>query len=118
MYGSGNLARGKYDNTEVGAIRGNFARKSHNKNSGITQLQWLQQLYQILANNEHDWISWIHLLEEYPSTAEYVSGAQGEFRYSHQKFPKSEKQHQRCITYGTYNPITVMNKTHGQNIQI
>jgi hypothetical protein len=39
MYGSGNLARGEYDNTELEAIRGNFARKSHNKNSGITQLQ-------------------------------------------------------------------------------
>jgi hypothetical protein len=37
MYGSGDVARGEYDNTEVAAIRGNFARKSHNKNSGITQ---------------------------------------------------------------------------------
>jgi hypothetical protein len=31
MYGSGNVARGEYDNTEVEAIRGKFARKSHNK---------------------------------------------------------------------------------------
>jgi hypothetical protein len=33
MYGSGDVARGEYDNTEVEPIRGNFARKSHNKNS-------------------------------------------------------------------------------------
>jgi hypothetical protein len=39
MYGIGDVARGEYDNTEVEAIRGNFARKSHNKNSGITQRQ-------------------------------------------------------------------------------
>jgi hypothetical protein len=39
MYGSGDVARGKYDNTEVEAIRGNFSRKSHNKNSGITLCQ-------------------------------------------------------------------------------
>jgi hypothetical protein len=39
MYGSGDVARGEYDNTEVEAIRENFARKSHNKNSGITQRQ-------------------------------------------------------------------------------
>jgi hypothetical protein len=37
MYGSGDVARGEYDNTEVEEIRWNFARKSHNKNSGITQ---------------------------------------------------------------------------------
>ncbi len=35
MYGSGDVARGEYDNMEVEAIRGNFARKSHNKKSGI-----------------------------------------------------------------------------------
>jgi hypothetical protein len=39
MYGSGNVARGEYDNTEVEAIRGNFAKKSLNKNSEITQRQ-------------------------------------------------------------------------------
>jgi hypothetical protein len=39
MYGSGNLARGEYDDMEVEAIRGNFARKSHNKNFRITQHQ-------------------------------------------------------------------------------
>jgi hypothetical protein len=39
MYGSGDVARGEYDNKEVEAIRGNFARKSLNKNSGITQCQ-------------------------------------------------------------------------------
>jgi hypothetical protein len=39
MYGSGDVARGEYDNTEVQAIRGKFARKNHNKNSGITQRQ-------------------------------------------------------------------------------
>jgi hypothetical protein len=39
MYGSGDVARAEYDNTEVEAIRGNFARKSNNKNSGITQRQ-------------------------------------------------------------------------------
>jgi hypothetical protein len=39
MYGSGDVARGKYDNTEVEAIRVDFARKSHSKNSGITQHQ-------------------------------------------------------------------------------
>jgi hypothetical protein len=27
MYGNGDVARGEYDNTEVEAIRGNFARK-------------------------------------------------------------------------------------------
>ncbi len=85
MYGSGDVARGEYDNMEVEAIRGNFARKSHNKNSGITQRQWLQRPYQILANNEHDRISRIQLLEEYPSTAVYVPGAQGECWNSHQK---------------------------------
>jgi hypothetical protein len=41
MYGSGDVARGEYDNTEVEAIRGNFARNSLNKNSGITQHQSL-----------------------------------------------------------------------------
>ncbi len=39
MYGSGDVSRGKYDNTETEAIRGNFARKSHNEKSGITQHQ-------------------------------------------------------------------------------
>jgi hypothetical protein len=39
MYGSGDVARGEYDNTEVEAIRGNFTRKSFNKYSGITQRQ-------------------------------------------------------------------------------
>jgi hypothetical protein len=34
------------------------------------------------------------------------------------KIPKSEKRHWRRITYGTYNPTTVTNKTLGQNIQI
>ncbi len=29
------------------------------------------------------------------------------------KFSKSEKQCQRCITYGTYHPITLMHETHG-----
>ncbi len=113
MYDSGDVVRGKYDNTEVEAIRGNFARKSHNKNSGITQRQWLQWPYQILTNNEHDIISRIQLLEEYPSTAAYVPGAQGKCWNSHQKFPKSEKQHRHRIKYGTYNPTTVTNKTHG-----
>jgi hypothetical protein len=28
MYGSGDVARGEHDNTEVEEIRGNFARKS------------------------------------------------------------------------------------------
>ncbi len=83
MYGSGDMARGEYDNTKVEAIRGNFARKSHNKNSRITQYQWLWQPYQILADNEHNWISQIQLVEEYPSTAAYVSGAQGECKNSH-----------------------------------
>jgi hypothetical protein len=32
MYGSSDVMRGKYDNMEVEAIRGNFARKSHKKN--------------------------------------------------------------------------------------
>jgi hypothetical protein len=27
MHGGGNVARSEYDNMEVGAIRGNFARK-------------------------------------------------------------------------------------------
>jgi hypothetical protein len=39
MYGSGDVERGKYDNIEVEAIKGTFARKSHNKNSGLTQSQ-------------------------------------------------------------------------------
>jgi hypothetical protein len=39
MHGSGDVARGKYDNMEVEALRGNFARKSYNNNSGITQWQ-------------------------------------------------------------------------------
>jgi hypothetical protein len=39
MYGSSDVARGKYDDMEVEAIRGNFARKSQNKNSRITQRQ-------------------------------------------------------------------------------
>ncbi len=118
MYGSGDVARGKYDNMEVEAIWGNFARKIHNKNSGITQRQWLQQPYEILANNEHDWISRIELLEEYPSTTVDVPGVQGECQNSHQKFPKSEKQHWRRIIYGTCDPTTVTHDTHGQNIQI
>jgi hypothetical protein len=71
-----------------------------------------------LANNEHDQISQIQLLEEYPSTAAYVPGAQGECQNSDQKFSKSEKQHQRCNIYGTYNPTMVTHETHGQNIQI
>ncbi len=91
MYGSGDVARGEYDNTEVEVIRGNFARKSHNKNSGITQHQWLQRPYQILGNNQHDRTSWIQLLEEYPSTAAYVPGGKGECRNSRQKIFKSEK---------------------------
>jgi hypothetical protein len=33
------VVRCEYDNMEVEAIRGNFARKSHNNNSGITQRQ-------------------------------------------------------------------------------
>jgi hypothetical protein len=41
MDGSGDVVSGKYDNTEVEAIRGNFARKSLNKYSGITQRQRL-----------------------------------------------------------------------------
>jgi hypothetical protein len=39
MYGSGYVARGEYDNMEIEAIRGNFARKSLNKYSRITQRQ-------------------------------------------------------------------------------
>jgi hypothetical protein len=31
MYGSGDEARGEYDNMKVEAIRENFARKNHNK---------------------------------------------------------------------------------------
>jgi hypothetical protein len=54
----------------------------------------------------------------HPSTAVYVPGAQGGCRNSNQKFPKSEKHYWRRITYGTYIPTTVTNKTHGQNIQI
>jgi hypothetical protein len=118
MYGSVDVARGEYDNTEVEAIRGNFARKSHNKNSRITWHQWLQWPCQILANNEHDIISQIQLLDEYPGTAAHVPGAQGECQNYHQKFPKSEKQHLHRSTYGTYNSTTVTNKTHGQNKQI
>jgi hypothetical protein len=37
MYGSSDVAGGKYDNTEVEAIREKNARKSHNNNSGMTQ---------------------------------------------------------------------------------
>jgi hypothetical protein len=51
-------------------------------------------------------------------TTAYVSGVQGECQNSHQKFAKSEKQHRHRILYGTYNPIMVAHKTHGQNIQI
>jgi hypothetical protein len=54
MYGSGDVARGEYDNTEVEAIRGNFARKSHNKklqnNSTLMTLTTVSDF----ANNEHD----------------------------------------------------------------
>jgi hypothetical protein len=39
IYGSGDVARGEYDKIEVEAIRGNFAKKSHNNNSRITQHQ-------------------------------------------------------------------------------
>ncbi len=87
MYGSGDVARGEYDNTEVEAIGGNFARKSHHINSKITQCQWLQQPSQMLANNEHDIFSQIQLLEGYPGTAVYVPGAQGESQNCHQKIP-------------------------------
>jgi hypothetical protein len=69
-----------------------------------------------VAINEHDIISQIQLLEEYHSTAAYVPGAQGECQNSHQKIPKSEKQHQRRITYSTYDPTTVTSKTYGQNV--
>ncbi len=118
MYGSGDVVRGKYDNTEVEAIRGNFARKSLNKYSGITQCQRLRRPYQILANNEHDTISRIQLLEEYPSTVAYVPGAQGGCQNSHQKITKSKKHNRHRISYGTYVPTTATNDTHGQNIQI
>jgi hypothetical protein len=43
---------------------------------------------------------------------------QGECQNSPQKFLKSEKQHQRCITHGTYDPSMATHNTHGQNIQI
>ncbi len=112
------MARGEYDNMKVEAIRGNIARKGHNKNSGITQRQLLRRLYQILANNEHDQISQVQLIEEYPSTTGFVPGVQEECRNSHQNFPKSEKQHQRRIINNTYDPVMVMNETHGQKIQI
>jgi hypothetical protein len=67
-----------------------------------------------LANNEHDRISRIQLLEEYPSSAAYVSGAQGECQNSHQKNSKYEKQHGRHVKHGTHDPTTLMHKTHGQ----
>jgi hypothetical protein len=57
MHGSGDVARGEYDNMEVEAIRSNFARKSHNNNSRIAQRQCLQQWHQILVKNELDGIS-------------------------------------------------------------
>ena len=113
MYGSGDVERGKYDNIEVEAIKGTFARKSHNKNSGLTQSQWPQQPHPILVTNEHDWISQIQLFEVYPSTAAYEPGVQGECRNSHQKIPKYEKQHWRHVIHGTYNPTTVTHETHG-----
>jgi hypothetical protein len=34
------------------------------------------------------------------------------------KKDKYEKQHQRHIIHGTYNPITVMHETHGQHKQL
>ncbi len=82
MYDSGDVVRVEYDNMEIEAIRGNFARKSHNKNSRITQRQWLQQPHQILATNEHDQISWIQLFKVYPCTAAYVPGLQEECQNS------------------------------------
>jgi hypothetical protein len=86
MHDSGDVVRGEYDNMEVEAILGNLARKRHNNNSRITQRQWLQQPYQILATNELDWISRIQLFEVYPSTVAYVPGAQGECQKSHKNF--------------------------------
>jgi hypothetical protein len=55
---------------------------------------------------------------EDPGTAAYVPGAQGGMPKISSKFIMSEKQSWRHVTYGTYNPIKVMHKTHGQSVQI